>query len=129
MMQEKMLEASSVVRARDYYKQLNAVTAWRISGQSMRCFCQEHSLSYAKFKYWKQRARLLKPVAAYVEETAEAVEMEFVPVSLSELSKRAEEYGSGLALILRDGKQLWLPSGYKEEDLLRTLSLLEKISC
>ena len=129
-MRIKQIDSSSDRKAKEYYRWINAVSAWRLSGQSMRSFCLEQGLSYSKFQCIKKQMKMLSPVAAYVEEVSQDTEqVDFVPVNLSELEVTTKSYGKGMVLILKDGHQIWLPHDFEERSLLRLLYILGEKSC
>lgn len=91
--------------------------AQQAEGSSLWAFCQQHGLSYARVRFWKQRrSRTQQPLS-------------FIPVRVSEQALPGERGAGGLELEV-SGVRVQVREGASQELICRVVrALRESASC
>jgi hypothetical protein len=108
---------------RDYWA--NKVTAWYLSGQRLKPFCEQHGINKNDIRKWLYKLNLPRPVR--LQEETEGIsniqELKFIPVKLSDIELLTKE-SDAIDILLSNNYRIRIRRGFDGDTLTRLLMVM-----
>ena len=109
------------------------IASWRASGLSAREYCQQNSITEARFYSWRKRLGVSPVIKPAAQDSEQATQVKFLPVRVQKSSadkdRDNDTTDARIDIFLRNGHVMRISGNFCEEKLALLLQKLEGQPC